>query len=127
MNTKDENKQQEIHEEKLRTDIEYATQWLMDSIYDDLPSFEMFVEDYQMFPNISREFLRALTNINNANKPIVDIDCIELAGASQDEIQIISARNLTIKNSKHAVCEAITRIKDEFDSKIKLIIEGKHA
>jgi len=97
MNTPDENNQQSIHEERMRTDIEYATQFLSDSVYDDLPSFIEFMEENQMMPIIARELQRALCNSNTPD---------------------------TTGIRHNAVIDALSNIKIEIDAKIQHIAEN---
>lgn len=97
MNTNDENKQQSIHEERMKNDVEYATQFISDSVYDDLPSFIEFMEENEMLPIIARELLRAL---NNSNTP-------DITGVRHN-----------------AVIDALSNIKIEIAAKIQYIAEN---
>ncbi len=94
--TNDELKAQTAHEARMIEDPEYRLQFEKDSVYGDLENFKEFFEAHDMFPIIARELLRAISNAN-----------------------------LPDKHSMAAVEDAIDNIRDEFDAKIKYVMEQK--
>jgi hypothetical protein len=95
--TCDELAANEIHEQRMRDDIEYAIQFRKDEVYGDLVNFHQFMDDYQMNDQIARELLRALCNVEFMHK---------------------SSGGL-------AVMDAISNIKNEIDAKIEYLEKNK--
>ena len=123
MNTADENLQQAAHEKMMRTDPEYALKHHSENIYQDLANFKDFVDGNEAFYLIAAELLRALCQIENANRATVDLDNPGL-GLSDQETMAVVKRNISIKRSRHAVMEAVTRMKIAMDAKIEHCFEG---
>lgn len=96
--TCDELAANEIHEQRMRDDIEYAIQFRKDEVYGDLINFQQFMDDYQMNDQIARELLRALCNISAFPK---------------NEL------------GRMAALIALSNIKDEIDAKIEYLEKNK--
>lgn len=110
-NTADEIKADNLHEKRMHEDFSYAVQFTSESVFGDLEGFAEFIEEHEMLPIILREFNRALCNSPVASLPI---------GSYSD-----MKRNNAILQSRMAVIDAVSNIRDEFDSKIIKQVKDK--
>jgi hypothetical protein len=113
--------EQEDHEARIGADPEYAFKHRAASIYGDLREFEQFLDDFQITPLIARELLRAINEVENALLPTPEVACI---AKSEEDVVRLSRRNVSIRRSRHALREAVSRIKAEIDEKIAYAVEN---
>jgi hypothetical protein len=114
--TKQEAAQQAVHERRMQVDREYAYSCKIETLYSSTDELESFIEDHQLMPVISKEFLRALLNAEQANQGLL----------SASFEPSVSKRNAKIKEARHQVIQAAFAIKQMLDGKIfQMVRDGQ--